>query len=90
MTEHKARIFAPQAVPFCWKLHTMSSVISANSGKYTCQICGYQTLEKTHIEMHKQAVHDGEKFQCPECDTQATQKGNHTHGPEIPMPQMWT
>ena len=30
MTEHKARIKAPQAVSFCLKLQTMSLVISVN------------------------------------------------------------
>ena len=76
MTEHKARIKAPQVVSFCLKVQTMSLVISVNGGKYTCQICGYQSLQKTHLEMHKQEVHDGKNFQCPECDYEVTQNGN--------------
>jgi KRAB domain-containing zinc finger protein len=52
----------------------MSSVTLANGEKHTCQLCGYQTLKKTHMKLHEQADHDGKKFQCPECEYQATQK----------------
>jgi hypothetical protein len=45
------------------KLHKMSSAIDE---KQTCQLCGYQTLKKTHLKLHEQEVHDGKKFllQC--------------------------
>ena len=54
----------------------MSSVISAIGEKHTCQLCGYQTLNKTHLKLHEQAVHDGKRFECQECEYQATEKSN--------------
>ena len=53
----------------------MSSVSSANGAKHTCQLCGYKTLQKTQLKLHKQAVHDGGKLQCPGCDHQFCSKG---------------
>ena len=53
----------------------MSSITSAIGGKHTCELCGYQTLKKTHLRLHKQAVHDGGELQCPGCDHQFCSKG---------------
>ena len=58
------------------KLTTMSSAPTANGGKHTCQLCGYQTLKKTHLKLHAWKVHNEKPFHCPECDYQATKKCN--------------
>ena len=63
----------PTVSPVIVKLRKMSSVTSAIGEKLICQICGFQTLEKTHLKLHEQAVHDGKKFKCPECEYQATE-----------------
>jgi hypothetical protein len=47
---------------------------SNNSGDYTCQLCGYQAIQKTNIKLHQQAVHNGKRCQCPECEYQPTKK----------------
>ena len=54
----------------------MTSSSSAIGAKHTCQLCGYQTLQKTHLNLHEKAVHDGKKFQCPECEFQAMWKSS--------------
>ena len=54
----------------------MSSLTSAIGGKHTYQLCGYQTLKKTQLKQHEQAVHDARKLQCPVCEYQATHKGH--------------
>ena len=54
----------------------MSSEFSANGSKNICQLCGYQTIHKTHLNLHEQEVHDRKRFQCQECAYQATKK-NH-------------
>ena len=62
------------------KLHKMSSVTAAIDGKYTCQLCEYQTLKKPHLKRHEQSVHDGKHVQCSECEYQTTNKsrlGSH-------------
>jgi predicted RNA-binding Zn-ribbon protein involved in translation (DUF1610 family) len=45
----------------------MSSVSSAQHDKHTCEICGFQTSQKTQLNLHKKVVHDERQFQCPEC-----------------------
>ena len=54
----------------------MSSVSSASGGKYSCELCGYQTSQKTQLKLHELAVHDGNKFQCPECEYQSSYKAS--------------
>ena len=61
----------------------MSSLCPATGAKHICQLCGYQTLQKTHLKLHCQAAHEGRRFQCSECkyqclecDYQVTAKGN--------------
>jgi hypothetical protein len=39
------------------KLNKMSSVTSVLCGKYKCELCGYQTLKKTHLKLHEQEAH---------------------------------
>ena len=66
----------------------MSSLSSANTAKYTCQLCGYQTFQKRNLTHHEQVVHEGGKFECPECDYQANQKGHLvTHWKSMHMGQ---
>jgi hypothetical protein len=48
-----------------FKTAKMSSVTSAFGGKHTCQLCGYEKLQKANLKLHEQNVHDGRKFQCP-------------------------
>ena len=50
-----------------FKATKMSSVTSAIGAKHTCQ---------SILVPHHKSVHMGEKFQCPECEYQATLKGN--------------
>ena len=47
---------------------------SARGGKHNCQLCGFQTNLKTHLLLHKLAVHEGKQFQCLECQYQASYK----------------
>ena len=54
----------------------MSSLSTATGAKHTCQLCGYQTLQKTHLKLHSQAAHQGRRFQCSECEYQATKKSS--------------
>jgi hypothetical protein len=42
--------------------------------KYNCQLCGNQTSQKTQLKLHELAGHDGNIFQCTECEFHATQK----------------
>ena len=68
----------------------MSSLSSASGVKHTCQLCGYQTLQKTHLKLHSQATHGGRRFQCAACEYQATKKSNmdsHRKS-EISMPRV--
>ena len=60
-------------------IHTqrkMSSVSSVKSDKHTCQLCGFQTSQKTQLKVHTQIVHDGRQFQCTECEYQAIQRSS--------------
>ena len=50
----------------------MSYLTSGEEVNHTCQLCGYQTLRKTHLKLHSQAVHEGWRFQCSGCEYQAT------------------
>ena len=52
----------------------MPSISLANGGKYNCQLCGYQALQKSHLKLHEKSVHDGRKLQCPEY--QAKEEGS--------------
>ena len=54
----------------------MSSLSSATGAKHICQLCGYQTLQKTHLNLHSRAAHEERRFQCSECDYQASKKSN--------------
>ena len=54
----------------------MSSSSSAACEKYTCQICGYQARQKTHLNLHSQVAHGGSKYQCQECEYNTTQKSS--------------
>ena len=54
----------------------MVSVTTAFGEKHTCQLCGYQTLKKTLLNVHEQAVHYGKEVQCSECEYQATKKSS--------------
>ena len=46
------------------------------------------SIKETHLKLHGQAIHDGKKFQCPECEYLATQKGHlATHHKSIHMGQ---
>ena len=66
----------------------MYSLSLANTSKYTCQFCEYQTLQKRNLTHHEQVVHEGGKFECPECDYQANQKGHLvTHWKSMHMGQ---
>ena len=56
------------------KCQKMSSSFSAASDKYTCQICGYRTSQKTHFNQHSQVAQEGRKFQCPECEFRTINK----------------
>ena len=65
----------------------MSLVSSANTAKYTCKLCGYQTSWKSKVTLHE-AIHEGKKSQCPECDYQATRKDHLvTHHKSVHMGQ---
>ena len=54
----------------------MSSVSLANTAKYTCQLCGYQTHQKLNFTRHGKAVHQGKTYQCQECECKAIRKVN--------------
>ena len=45
-----------------------------DGGKLTCQICGFQIFQKTHLNLHKEAIHGGRHFQCSEYEYLATWK----------------
>ena len=50
---------------------------SESSVKYACDLCGYQTLNKAHMKLHKQTLHDvhnGERMQCQKNNDQASTK----------------
>ena len=34
------------------------------------------TMSVKHLEIHKKSKHEEKRFKCPQCDYQATQKGN--------------
>ena len=46
----------------------MSSVTSGIGAKHTCQLCGYQTSQKTHLKLMVK--------ECPECEYQASKKSH--------------
>ena len=54
----------------------MSSASSAAIGEHIFQLCVYQALHKTHLNLHEQAVHDRKRFQCPECEHTTIQKSS--------------
>ena len=41
--------------------------------KHTCQLCGYQTSQKNNLKLHEQAVHEGKKYQCNQCEYRGRQ-----------------
>ena len=68
----------------------MSDLSSTTDVKRTCQLCGYQALQKTILKLHSQAAHEGRRFQCLECEYQATQKSNiDIHKKSIHMGQQF-
>ena len=50
---------------------------SDQDSKHTSQLCGFQTFQKTNLKLHKQAVHEGKQFQCPECEHQTSYNSVH-------------
>lgn len=43
--------------------------------KYDCDQCDFQTLIKSSLRMHIEAIHRGVRYKCDQCDFQAAQKG---------------
>lgn len=37
-------------------------------GVHSCDKCGYSTMQFGHLKAHISAVHEGSKFDCPQCD----------------------
>ena len=65
-TAHTWDILTHRADQVFQSCEKMSSSSTAACEKYTCQICGYQASQKTHLKLHSQAAHEGRTFQCTE------------------------
>ena len=75
-----------------WVFEAFNNVFCIFSywSKHTCQLCGYQALQKTNMKLHEQAVYDGKRFQCPEFDHMTTHKGDLTsHQKSLNMVQKY-
>ena len=35
---------------------------------HSCDKCGYTTNQAGHLKAHYSAIHEGNKFACPQCD----------------------
>ena len=47
----------------------------SEGGKYSCNICGFQTTTKNKLRTHQKA-HNGIMYKCNVCDKEFTQKGH--------------
>ena len=43
---------------------------------FKCNLCDFKTLRSNYFEGHKQAKHEGIKYDCNACEYQATTRGN--------------
>ena len=47
-----------------------------NEKIFECSLCDFKTLKAHYLEGHKQAKHEGIKYDCNACEYQATTRGN--------------
>ena len=58
--------------------HSAVPAVRQGDGRFRCDICGKDYGHQDRLTRHKQAKHEGVRYNCDQCDYKATQQGNLT------------